>query len=1025
MEFLFIHNEWNDLCILYEKNFIERKNVENEKGYYCYNENDLIIKWDNWDGNNVFTKFKNIYIDKNIDFDKDNTEIIHLIYKDISNECIKFKNKIYNKSIINKNGTYTLQDKKLIINWNDNTNDQFYLVNNEYIEFEYLLNKFEYQDFKDSSKNKKKNKKNKKNTYNDDDDNFEYDIYNEYEEIDTVNISNKDIYKFVDGYFYSLEYYNNHNNSNNYYFDNNFDFNYNKNENFFYNLYKYNTKYLDKNNYKLYKNNYFVNKENLITKFYKFDIKSNIQINHEKKSIITLSEWGYPPFGGGENWLLNMSKIFHDLNYNCYIICFSDGFSGKGFVKNNFIDLNYVKIIQMPFNLIEIVKIIRIINPCLINHQGIKRLEFMKIANVLNLPFITGFCFWNNIIREVHNNINILGNSEISKDNSFEEIMKYSYPYAASDFVNDVIFKFFQKKINVIETISLKDDYYVEDRKNYYVTLLNCHYNKGGFLIKYLLEKTNINIPFLFIYTEYDDKINLSEIKELIKIRNNSNNINVLYTEKQNVKDMYQKSKIILIPSLCDETFCRVAYEAQMNNIPVISTKSGNLKYLLKNYAIFLDNNSNYESWKNEIEKLYNFKIIQNQNEKLKKITNYENKIKNKISETLQEAKICKYKSNKKNIGIIAPWADQGLGIQARSYYISLRNLGYNPHIFAFRPYHASSSNNYLQNNKKEWEYENIYYSPNIREHIDYFEMLNFLHDNNIDRIIILEATFEPIFKIVSLFKMLNIYTYLIVNIECIKISEINYHYLFDKILCNNFNSYFIMNNLINNKCSYLGFHLENTFFEKNKKKIKTNKELNFVCSGGLNSISRKNIDIIFDVFYDLFKKKNMNHVKLNILIQGVEIPQQLNLEHPNINKKIQNYSYQDNLSNLFENDIYIHLGGQEGLGIGFYEALYMGIPIVTLDWTPNNEIIINNYNGWLIECYHDKVYENTECLINRGVIKKESLYNKIENIINDFDNTLNIINKTIEIKENFINKNKNKFFKNFKNYLSAVPDFN
>ena len=206
---------------------------------------------------------------------------------------------------------------------------------------------------------------------------------------------------------------------------------------------------------------------------------------------------------------------------------------------------------------------------------------------------------------------------------------------------------------------------------------------------------------------------------------------------------MYQKSKIILIPSLCDETFCRVAYEAQMNNIPVISTKSGNLKYLLKNYAIFLDNNSNYELWKNEIEKLYSLKIIQNQNEKLKKITNSENVIKNKIYESLQEATISKYKSNKKNIGIIAPWADQGLGIQARSYYLSLRNLGYNPYIFAFRPYHACSANNYLQNDKKEWEYENIYYSPNIREHIDYFEMLNFLHDNKIDRVIILEGLFD------------------------------------------------------------------------------------------------------------------------------------------------------------------------------------------------------------------------------------------------------------------------------------------
>ena len=742
-----------------------------------------------------------------------------------------------------------------------------------------------------------------------------------------------------------------------------------------------------------------------------------------KKKIITLSEWGYPPFGGGENWLLNMSKIFNDFNYDSYIICFSDGFTSKNFEKNNIIKLNYVKIIQMPYNLIEIIKIIKIINPCLINHQGIKRLEFMKISNLLKIPFITGYCFWNNIINQVHNNINILENDNLKKDILFEYINNYSYSYVVSEFVNDVIYKYFNKKLNVIESISLKEDYYVENKKKYYVSLLNCHYNKGGYLIKYLLENLNINIPILLIYTEYDDKLNLSEIKELVRIRNNSKNINILYTEKQNVKDIYKNSKIILIPSLCDETFCRVAYEAKMNNIPIISTKSGNLKYLLKNYAIFLDNNCKYELWKNEIEKLYNLNINNNNNNE--KIENHENKIKNKIYELINESKFSKYNSNEKNIGIIAPWADQGLGIQARSYYLSLQNLGYVPHIFAFRPYHGNSCNNYLQINKKEWEYKNVYYSPNIREHIDYFEMLNFIHDNKISKMILIEATFEPIFKVISLFKMLNIYTYLIVNIECVKISEINYHCLFDKILCNNYNSYFIMNNLISNKCSYLGFHLENNFFENYNKELKKDKELNFVCSGGLNSISRKNIDLIFEVFYELFNKNDVNNVKLNILIQGVEIPQQLSLEHPNIKKKIKNFSYNDNLHNLFENDIYIHLGGQEGLGIGFYEALYMGIPIITLDWTPNNEIVINNYNGWLIECYTDKVYENTECLINRGLIKKDDLRNKINEIINNMDNTLNIINNSIKNKENLIKKNKNNFFKNLKKYLSPIPDFN
>ena len=701
----------------------------------------------------------------------------------------------------------------------------------------------------------------------------------------------------------------------------------------------------------------------------------------------------------------------------------------------------------MPYNLIEIIKIIKFINPCIINHQGIKRIEFMKIANLLKIPFITGFCFWNNIIKQIYLNINILGNNNIENDDSFHYITKYSYSYCASDFVNDVIYKFFNTRIDVIETISLKDDYYVENIEKIYVTLINCHYNKGGYLIKYLLENLNIDIPVLLVYTEYDDRLSLDEIMNYMEKRNNIKNINILYMEKQNVINIYKKTKIMLTPSLCDETFCRVAYESKMNNIPIISTKSGNLKYLLKDYAIFIDNKNNdidytCKLWKLEIEKLY-FNLTKNTNRNTNRNTNtntntntnkiennklidlYENNIETKIKNLINKATVSKYISNNNNIGIICPWGDQGLGIQARSYYNTLKKIGYTPFIFAFRPYHGNVSNNYLQTDVKEWDYDNIYYSPNIREDIDHYEMLNFIHDNQINKMIFIENTFEPIFKIVSLLKMLHVYTYLIVNIECVKISEINYHCMFDKILCNNFNSYFIMNNLIKDKCFNMGFHLEHDFFIKNNKQIKKNKELNFTCSGGLNSISRKNIDIIFESFYEIFNenKNKYNHVTLTIFIQCIEIPEKLNLEHPQIIKNIKNCSYHDNLNNLYKNDIYIHLGGQEGLGLGFYEALYMGIPILTLDWIPNNEIIKNKKNGWLIDCYYDKIYENTECLINRGLVKKKKLKEKIMNIINNHNDTINIINNTINNKKYYMNKNSKNFSKKLKKYLSTTPN--
>ena len=65
--------------------------------------------------------------------------------------------------------------------------------------------------------------------------------------------------------------------------------------------------------------------------------------------------------------------------------------------------------------------------------------------------------------------------------------------------------------------------------------------------------------------------------------RNEKNNINKLYTEKiQDVKQIYSVSNIVLLPSIVDETFCRVAYESKINNIKTIAYNNGNLKYLLK-----------------------------------------------------------------------------------------------------------------------------------------------------------------------------------------------------------------------------------------------------------------------------------------------------------------------------------------------------------------------------------------------------------------------------------------------------------
>jgi glycosyltransferase involved in cell wall biosynthesis len=113
-------------------------------------------------------------------------------------------------------------------------------------------------------------------------------------------------------------------------------------------------------------------------------------------------------------------------------------------------------------------------------------------------------------------------------------------------------------------------------------------------------------------------------------------------------------------------------------------------------------------------------------------------------------------------------------------------------------------------------------------------------------------------------------------------------------------------------------------------------------------------------------------------------------------------------------------MGSHEGLGLGFFESLYCGTPIITMNWIPNNEIIINNTNGWIIECIKGEIYDNDNSLINKGIINEIDLKNKITEILINKENTLKIINNTINNKNILYEKNKNIFNKNITNILSS-----
>ena len=1062
-EYFIKHSEWEKICVFNKnKNILFKKYEIKEKGPYTINFNLLNVKWDLW-GEESFVKIGNNYYQEKYLIDLIKSHELKDEYK------LSLKSDV-NSNIINKDLNKDI-NKDLNNDINKNLNkdttpelSKFIIKNNDIIEIKDIISKINkttvyYDTFKKIGNNYYFYSKNNLNKYdninseiNDDINhlnNTNYiNVLNNTNDINVLNITNDTnnyTYKIIDN-ISLIDIENNFKKL----FENNQlnNINYLNKHNI--NEYIY-TNYLSKiinnnNNNNIFKICNKIIDDNAVLTL-DFDIKDkDINKKNNLKRCLTIADWGYPPFGGGENWLLTMNKIFNKNGYDNYFICFCDPFKNNYYDKIKMIDLNYVKIIQMPKDLMTIIKIIKLLNPEFINHQGSNRIFYMKISNILEIPFLTGFCFWQNIIKFNGSNINLnmISNQRLEKTDEFRNIIKNSYTYVASNFVNDIIYKFYNLKLDLIETISIKDDFYVKLNFNEidsfnkikYVTIINCHYNKGGYLLKYLCENLDFRIPLQIIYTEHDPVITIDYVQNLINQRNKKNDINIFITEKINIKLIYIKTRILLIPSLCEETFCRVAYEGMINKIPILSTKNGNLKYLLKDYALFI-NEFSIKDWKLNIEDIYFDK---------EKIISYgnntyhindeiiENQIMEKISSINSVEPSSKYLLNDKNIGMIIPWADQGLGIQGRDYYITLKNIGYNPIVFSFKPYHCTHDNLLLQTDKEEWNYENIYYSKNYRENIELDEIIDFIYLYNIKKIIIIEATYNNIFKISYLLNLLGIKLYTVVNIECARIIEINYHDVFNKILTNNNESFNIINTLYPNKTYNLGFHLNHPYFSNtnyiteikktNLKRIINDNIINFCCIGGFNSISRKNINLIIQTFYNIYRKNYNTQLNkrwiLNVYIQGVEIPEIINeYQCENINYHIANLSYKEIVNKYINNDIFIHMGSHEGLGLGFYEALYCGTPLLTMNWTPNNEIIQDKVNGWLIECDYSNVYDNDLCLINQGIIKEYYLKDIILSIIENMDDSIIIIKNVINNIDILQKKNKIEFEKRFLNILA------
>jgi glycosyltransferase involved in cell wall biosynthesis len=172
------------------------------------------------------------------------------------------------------------------------------------------------------------------------------------------------------------------------------------------------------------------------------------------------------------------------------------------------------------------------------------------------------------------------------------------------------------------------------------ITLVNPAPHKGLELVEQLV-KLNPKLCFMYVCVS-ESQHNSWKNKEL------PHNLHI-HPPTNDMKSIYSKTKIALMPSNCDETWGRIATEAQLSGIPILASNRGGLPESVGPGGILMDYSDDKEQWNTALHtliaeyKVYTIKALKHSQRKEIQaenlVTSFIKHIKRQIKETNSVAK--------------------------------------------------------------------------------------------------------------------------------------------------------------------------------------------------------------------------------------------------------------------------------------------------------------------------------------------------------------------------------------------------
>lgn len=680
-----------------------------------------------------------------------------------------------------------------------------------------------------------------------------------------------------------------------------------------------------------------------------------------KSTILLISPFKFP-HGGGESYFAEITHIYDLLGFDVIWLSIDDNFSNEfneyNMYGTNLKIINIKSIEEFDYRLISEYKVTLI-------HLIDNRYNdvFYDIAKINRVNLIIGFHFWGNYIDvNPFNNIQMKGNySNLIKKDLFNT--NNVSIYVASKFMlNKNISALKSDKVKIINPIPFCQ--YIEKtidnqlsspnfKENKKILFFAPNYPKGKKFIKQLLKYIDEeSIEFVLLgWNELDvEELNFKSKNKLTLIRT--------YTDIENILKSVQ---LCVIPSLVDETFSRIYFEAINFGIPVISSNRGNLADLnplaLNNFHII--------NWIKRIQY-----VLENEANYITYFTLQKNKIKNYLDryENITWKNFFDMAKVKTKVGIFSLSNNQGLGKYSKSLALSIESTGSEVVFFEFQSYFGEK-NDIL---KQEFTVLNstfkVHVSRNKREEVSVEELKSFIIENSINILIIPELVYLPNWQRVFNLNLPNLVVITIPMVEIVRKEEIkNYNKLSRTLFVTKQAETTMQSHGVKNG-SFIGFYdylnQHNWGFNEKELKINKSQDIKVLHVAGYNAIKRKNTKKIVSTFIEL--EKYRDDIRLTVTIPKKEF-EKLRLKGVKTKIKfILNDLLDREINDLyFCSDLSIQMPFQEGLGLGFYETLSSLTPMITLDAQPNSEIIKSNLNGYLVPSYRIENVDNDMGIVN------------------------------------------------------------